>query len=202
MLPVKRRRNRNTEKDYKYNNLKEDIIMNTGEDVQGLRKIIDFTRLISIFILAIHFYIACFASFQQWHFTADITTRIVSNIARTGLFNNIWKPKLAALLMLLVSLIGAKGKKDETIDKRAIVAYLLSGLLIYFISQLSFYLSVPAITITLTYIALTATGYLLILTGGTLLSRLIKVALTNDIFNTENETFPPGGKAIGKRILR
>ncbi|MGF7081982.1 conjugal transfer protein MobC [Mucilaginibacter sp. UYCu711] len=164
--------------------------MNTGEDTQGLRKIIDFTRLISIFILAVHFYIACFAAFQQWHFTADITTRIVSNIAKTGLFNNIWKPKLAALLMLLVSLVGAKGRKDEKIDKRAIIAYLLSGLFIYFISQLCFYLSAPATVITLTYIAFTATGYLLILTGGTLLSRLIKVALTNDIFNTENETFP------------
>lgn len=164
--------------------------MNTGEDIQGLRKIIDFTRLISIFILAIHFYIACFTAFQQWHFTADITTRIVSNIAKTGLFNNIWKPKLAALLMLCVSLVGAKGRKDETIDKRAILAYLLSGLLLYFISQLAFYLSAPATIITFTYIAVTAIGYLLILTGGTLLSRLIKVALTNDIFNTENETFP------------
>jgi hypothetical protein len=58
--------------------------MNTGEDTQGLRKIIDFTRLISIFILAIHFYIACFAAFMQWHFTADITTRIVSNIVYYG----------------------------------------------------------------------------------------------------------------------
>jgi len=164
--------------------------MNTGEDTQGLRKIIDFTRLISIFILSTHFYIACFTAFQQWHFTADITTHIISNITKTGLFNNIWKPKLAALLMLCVSLVGAKGRKDEKIDKRVIAAYSLSGLLFYFVSQLAFYLSAPATIITFTYIAVTAIGYLLILTGGTLLSRLIKVALTNDIFNTDNETFP------------
>ncbi|WP_299289680.1 YWFCY domain-containing protein [uncultured Mucilaginibacter sp.] len=29
--------------------------MQTGEALQGLRKIIDFTRLISLFILAVHF---------------------------------------------------------------------------------------------------------------------------------------------------
>jgi hypothetical protein len=164
--------------------------MQTGEDTQGLRKTIDFTRLISIFTLAIHFYIACFAAFEQWHWTATITTRIITNIARTGLFNNIWKPKLAALLMLLVSLIGAKGKKEEKIDKRAVAAYLISGLLLYFISALSLYLPASAATITVLYIGISVTGYLLILTGGTLLSRLIKVGLQNDIFNTENETFP------------
>jgi hypothetical protein len=164
--------------------------MNTGEDTQGLRKIVDFTRLISIFILAIHFYIACFTAFQQWHFTADITTRIVSNIAKIGLFNNIWKQKLAALLMLFISLVGAKGRKDEKIIKRSIATYLLSGLLLYFISQLAFYLPALPTIITIIYIAVTAIGYLFILSGGTLLSRLIKVALTNDIFNAENETFP------------
>lgn len=30
--------------------------MNTGENEQGLRKITDFTRLLSIAILVIHFY--------------------------------------------------------------------------------------------------------------------------------------------------
>jgi hypothetical protein len=164
--------------------------MQTGEDIQGLRKIIDFTRLISIFILAIHIYIACFVAFQQWHWTATITTNIISNIAKTGLFNNLWKPKLSALLFLFISLIGAKGKKEEKIDKRAIAAYIISGLLLYFISQLCFYLQAPATVITALYIVITAIGYLLILTGGTLLSRLIKIGLQSDIFNTENETFP------------
>lgn len=29
--------------------------MNTGEDITALRKIVDFTRYISIFILSVHF---------------------------------------------------------------------------------------------------------------------------------------------------
>ncbi len=92
--------------------------MNTGEDIQGLRKIIDFTRLISVFILSIHFYICCYAAFSQWGWTAEITDRIISNIANTGLFNSILRPKLAALLFLLISLIGIKGRKEESIQKK------------------------------------------------------------------------------------
>lgn len=60
--------------------------MDTGEDSRGLRKIVDFTRLLSIFILAIHFYITCFGAFEHWGWTATITTRLITNIARTGCF--------------------------------------------------------------------------------------------------------------------
>jgi hypothetical protein len=164
--------------------------MNTGEDMQGLRKIIDFTRLISIFILAIHFYICCYHAFSQWHWTAGITDRIVGNIARTGLFNNMLKPKLAALLCLLISLVGVKGKKDEKVNYRTVTAYLITGLLIYFISILCFYLPASIILIAICYMVLTAIGYLLTLTGGTYLSRILKEKFNKDIFNTDNETFP------------
>lgn len=164
--------------------------MQTGEDTQGLRKIIDFTRLISLFILSIHFYISCYAAFQTWGFTTEMTNRIVLNIGKTGLFIGILKPKLAALLFLLISLIGAKGKKDEQVRKDTIAMYVGSGLLFYFVSVLCFYMHTTATIITISYIGLTALGYLLILTGGVRLSRLISLGLQKDIFNTENETFP------------
>jgi hypothetical protein len=164
--------------------------MNTGEDIQGLRKIIDFTRLISIFILSIHFYICCYQAFLEWGFTAEITDRVIANIAKTGLFSGILKPKLGALLCLIISLVGVKGKKDEKIQKHAIVAYLVTGLLLYFISMLCFYLNGKVSVIALLYIGITVTGYMLILTGGGLLSRLIKNSLNGDIFNDIQETFP------------
>ena len=75
--------------------------MNTGEDIQGLRKIVDFTRLLSIFILVIHFYLVCYPAFVAWGFTADITDRVVKNIVKTGLFANYLRPKLGALLLLI-----------------------------------------------------------------------------------------------------
>ena len=164
--------------------------METGEDTQGLRKIIDFTRLISLFILAIHFYLCCYTAFSHWHWTAAITDRIIGNISKTGLFKNLWRPKVAALLFLIISLVGAKGKKDEKINYRMITVYLVTGILLYFISVLCFYLPASFAIIAISYMALTGTGYLLIITGGTYLSRLLKEKLNNDIFNTENETFP------------
>lgn len=164
--------------------------MNTGEDIQGLRKITDFTRLISIFILAIHFYLCCYQAFKAWGWTAEITDRLIANIARTGLFRGILIPKLSALLMLIISLVAVKGRKDEKIQKNPIVAYLLTGLLLYFISALCLYLNAPAQIVALLYMAITVIGYLLILTGGAMLTRLIKNGLNKDVFNSENETFP------------
>ena len=164
--------------------------MQTGEDTQGLRKIIDFTRVISLCILSIHFYIICYIAFKQWGLTAEITNRVVLNIAKTGLFIGMIKAKLAALLFLFISLIGAKGKKDELIRKDAIAMYIILGLTFYFISSLSFYLNAPPSIIAITYIGVSSLGYLLILTGGVSLTRLLKATLNKDIFNTENETFP------------
>jgi len=164
--------------------------MNTGEDTQGLRKIVDLTRLISLFILSIHFYLSCYPAFREWHWTAGITDRIIGNIARTGLFNTLLRPKLAALLFLLISVVGVQGKKDEKINGRIITAYLVSGLLIYLISVLCFYLPASHAVTAICYMLLTGAGYLLVLVGGTYLSRLLKEKLNKDIFNTENETFP------------
>lgn len=164
--------------------------MNTGEDAQGLRKIIDFTRFISIAILCVHFYICCYQAFKGWGWTADLTDRFIANIAGTGLFTGMLRAKLAALLLLGVALLGAKGKKDEKIHKNSIIAYLLSGLLVYFLSPLILYLHWHIFLIATGYMALTATGYLLILAGGNWLSRLIKSSLITDVFNSDNETFP------------
>ncbi|MEJ2881397.1 conjugal transfer protein MobC [Pedobacter sp. GR22-6] len=164
--------------------------MNTGEDVQGLRKIIDFTRLISIFILAIHFYLACYQAFQVWGWTTGLVDQLVANIVKTDLFNGIVKPKLAALLALCISLVGSKGKKEEYLSAKSIVAYLLSGSVVYMTSSLALYLSIGISLKAGLYIGLSSTGYLLILVGGNYLSRLIKNNLNKDVFNSDNETFP------------
>jgi len=164
--------------------------MNTGEDTQALRKIIDLTRFISLIILSIHFYLTCYQAFVHWGWTTDFTNRLLGNIAKTGLFSGGLKPKLAALLFLCISLLGAKGKKDEQIRQHSIAAYLSCGLLCYFISVLVSYLPAGNSLVAILYMALTGVGYLLILMGGTRISRLIKVNLGKDIFNSENETFP------------
>ncbi len=164
--------------------------MQTGENEQALRKILDMTRLISIIILGLHFYYYCYAAFQVWHLTAHLTDSLMNNIRNTGLFSNFHKSKLIALGFLVISLLGSKGRKDEKQNYKTAFAYILTGLLIYFISYLILLLNVQAVTLTILYIGLTSIGYLLAMTGGGLLSRIIKDRLNNDIFNKENETFP------------
>ena len=164
--------------------------MNTGENEQGLRKIIDLTRMISIVLLLLHFYFYCYASFSHWNLTAKIPDIILKNISKTGLFSSFHKTKLYALAILVLSLVGTKGKKSDKLNYKIAFAYLLTGLLIYFISVFCLNSSFRNEVSTLLYITLTSTGFVLILTGGGLMSRIITDKLSNDVFNTQNETFP------------
>ena len=162
----------------------------TGENEQGLRKILDFTRFASIFILLLHFYYYCYAAFKHWEIKSTITDRLITNIMQTGLFNNQYTSKFLAIGLLVVSLLGAQGKKDEKINWKAVTAYLLIGLLLFFGSKILLSLNYTVENIAIIYMAVTGMGYLLILAGGNLLSRLISLNLSNDIFNSLNETFP------------
>ena len=162
----------------------------TGENEQGLRKIVDLTRFASIFILLLHFYYYCYAAFEQWEIKSTITNRLLKNIMHTGLFSSQYKSKLLAIGLLIISLLGAQGKKDEKINRRCIASYLLIGLMLFFGSSLLFRLNYSVETIGIIYMGVTGIGFLLILAGGNLLSRLIKLNLSDDVFNSLNETFP------------
>ncbi len=165
--------------------------MQTGENEQALRKILDMTRLISITILVIHFYYYCYAAFDEWQFSSSFTDRLLGNIRNTGLFSNFHKSKLIALGFLTISLMGAKGRKDEKLNYKTSFSYIITGLLIYFFSYLSLLLKIKMTEVALIYMGLASVGFLLVLSGGTLLSRIIQSKLNNkDIFNKENETFP------------
>lgn len=165
-------------------------MMQTGENEQALRKILDMTRLISMVVLGLHFYYCCYGAFKIWHLTAPLSDNLMRNIGNTGLFSNFYKSKLIALGFLAISLLGSKGRKDEKQNFKTAFAYMLTGLLVYFISYLVLLLSLQAVTLAVLYMALTLTGYMLAMTGGGLLSRIIRDRLKNDIFNKENETFP------------
>lgn len=92
---------------------------------------------------------------------------------------------------LLISLLGAKGRKEEKLNHKTAFAYIITGILIYFLSYLSLFVKASTTELAIIYISISCIGFLLVLSGGTLLSRIIKNSLNNkDIFNKENETFP------------
>lgn len=165
--------------------------LQTGENEQALRKILDMTRLIGIVILIIHFYFVCYQVFVQWGVRSMLTDRILENISKTGLVASFNRPKLFAILFLAISLVGARGKKDEKMNYKTALAYTVTGLLTYFISGLIIFIAVDPQVVTVAYIGLTTAGFLLVLSGGTLMSRIIRQKLnSNDPFNREQETFP------------
>ena len=106
----------------------------TGENEQGLRKVLDFTRLAAIFILLLHFYYHCYGLFRHWKLTSAISDRLLINIQNSGLFNHVYTSKSLALLLLIISLVGAKGKKTENLNLRLILIGLFSGIALYFSS--------------------------------------------------------------------
>jgi hypothetical protein len=162
----------------------------TGENEMGLRKILDFTRLGAIVILLLHFYYYCYGAFKHWKLTQEIGDNFLRNISNTGLYTSIWNSKLLALILLIISLIGAKGKKEEKVGKQTIAFYLSAGMIFYFGSNFLLNLNFDTPTVAAVYMSATGLGFLFILSGGTILSRYIKLQFQKDIFNELNETFP------------
>jgi hypothetical protein len=164
--------------------------MQTGENDQAMRKILDMTRLISIAVLLLHFYETCYGTFAHWHWVSALTDRLLANIVRTGLFSSFLKPKLIALAFLAIALIGVRGKKDEKQTSKSALLYLITGLFFFIVSYFFLLLPVKMEWVALLYMGVTALGYLLMMSGGTMLSRIIRDKLAGDIFNRDQETFP------------
>lgn len=164
--------------------------MSTGENEMAMRKILDMTRWMAILILVIHFYYYCYSAFQEWKLTLELTDRLLANIQRTGLFTGFHNSKFLALGLLSVSLIGARGKKDEKLNLKPAVSYIATGLALYFSSIGLLGIGLPTVQKAIGYMAMTGTGFMLFITGGTYLSRIIRNRLSDDVFNKGNETFP------------
>lgn len=164
--------------------------MQTGENEQGLRKVLDLTRMVSVGLLLLHFYYCCYGAFHTWGMHSKITDQLMANIERTGLFSSFHRAKWMALGMLGISLLGARGRKDEKLGYGTSFAYIISGLILYFVSYLTAYLELRKEGNAIAYMSMTIVGYVLVLMGGTLLSRVISLKMNNSVFNMGNETFP------------
>jgi hypothetical protein len=166
------------------------ITMQTGENEQALRKVIDFTRLLSIAILIIHFYLSCYEAFQHWHLTNVLVNKVLLPISRFKLFGSMLYVKSGILGLLLISLLGSKGKKDGKIGWKEIGLYGTLGFLFYAGSSLLL-LGIPRSLVSLMlYMVVTAIGYMMIIRSGSLCFRLLSINLSRDIFNKHNESFP------------
>lgn len=165
--------------------------MRTGENEHGLKQVIDLTRGIAIVVLIIHCYYECYAAFKVWGWVYPISDRLLNNITRMPFFSGFMKTKLIALGFLLLSLLGVKGKKNDKIRLRTALGHFFTGIVLYLSSGIILYYFKGDIkVIAASYISVTGLGFILTITGGGLLSRIIKWKLNSDVFNKDNETFP------------
>lgn len=171
--------------------------METGENIQSLHKILDFIRFGSILLLLIHFYSVCFPSVQQLGLSFNLLNKVIYNLSSNfSLLSGINKQKVSILLLLAISLLGVRGKKSEKLTVQPIILYISVGLLFFFASSFVLGINASAYNVSVLYITVTGTGYMLILTGGTKISRLLKNRKDDDIFNDFNESFPQEEKLI------
>ena len=165
--------------------------MSTGEDIQSLRKIMNMSRAAGICLLLLHFYYYCYKAFEEWHLTAEIPARILQHIADTGLFHHNNTSKGMALLFLALSLIGSQGRKDEKITYSSGLWLILSGLVLYFSSSILLTVKAEVQFLAILYMSISFAGFILILIGGTRLSRVIRTPFhKDDPFGKQQAGFP------------
>ncbi|HEY0744393.1 MAG TPA: conjugal transfer protein MobC [Chryseosolibacter sp.] len=152
----------------------------TGENEQGLRQVMDMTRLISVIMLLLHFY-------MLWNENSGEEFLLSEFLLRLPLGPDTLKQFSIGTALLCVA--GSSVKKDRTSSVRMDCICLASGAAGYFSSHLLLQL-VLTINVVYVYIAATSVFYLMAISGATRLARFIKLELRRDIFNEENETFP------------
>lgn len=164
--------------------------MNTGENQEGLKKILDFTRMGSLALMGIHTYVVGYYFLYSLGWTHSWIDFLLQQIQKTGLFEQVWYARVLALALLLISLLGAKGKKKADLKLGRVVFGFLTGLLLFLSSEwLTVYLVVGDLTQIL-YLILLWFAWILLLVFGVQLSRVLMQGWNRDVFNHMNETFP------------
>lgn len=159
----------------------------TGENEQDLRKIMDLTRYLAVVLLLLHFYYSCYGVFVGWGLRSEISDRMMESMS---LLRNTVQVKVLSVLMLLISLLGTRGKKDEKQSVKQVIVIGISGLGVYFFSGWILDIHWKADLVASLYMILCSLGFGMVIVGAARASRLIFDRLDEDIFNEINETFP------------
>lgn len=159
------------------------------DDLRALGKIVDFFRATAVVLLVLHCYWYCYEAFYSLGLYNQVFNGIMKEIAKTGLFTDFTLNKIYCALMLGLSCLGTRGKKSEKMN------WLMIGFALFF-GAILFFLNHPFLNITnnvqsnaVLYILSLVLGFILLLTAGSWISRLLNNDLMKDVFNEENESF-------------
>jgi hypothetical protein len=148
---------------------------------------------ISVVLLLVHLYYFEYRLFEHWGWTGAAGDYVLGKIAGTGLFFHPNRSKLIALSFVALSTLSSRGRKNEKISPIGVWAWVLCGLMFYFVSG-PLLLQVPGadfVTLGVVYLALTAAGFLMVVRGSARLSRLLQLPWSrDDRFGTRVRGFP------------
>jgi hypothetical protein len=154
--------------------------MNNNKNSTG--GVSELCQVTSIVLLLIHIYFYYFPIFSRLQWETRITDRILEQIIKTGLFNQVYYSKGLALILLFLSILGSNARKNAEISVNKSIAIVLIGLLVY---------SLPVLDEPLLYIVCIAFGWALILIGATNLIRRLQVPWSgDDPFGRRRSGFP------------
>ena len=106
-----------------------------------------------------------------------------------GFYSSPLYSKLFAFLLLLIACLGSRGIKSQKIGWTHIIAVGLTGFILYFFNGSLLRIPASPGVCVAWYAATLFAGYLLMLTAGIWMWRLLRHNLLDDVFNDENESF-------------
>ncbi|GMQ30713.1 conjugal transfer protein MobC [Algoriphagus confluentis] len=162
-------------------------MMNTGENQEGLKKILDFTRLGSLVGLGIHTYLVVYAQLNAWGWIHEWIDFLLAQIGKTGLFEGTERIRILSLGLLWISLLGAKGRKDPNLNWKRLMLWFLFWNMVFVLAESGVRMMEWGKNVYLSGIWLAWIG---VLTVGVKLSRVILEGFSPEVFNHLNETFP------------
>lgn len=168
---------------YKY------IMAQEDDDLRALGKIIEFFRASSVVLLVLHCYWYCFETFYKLGIYDNTATKILISISKTGLFDSFLINKIICVVMLFLSCLGTRGVKSEKITWTKIVIVGIIGLILFFCNTVCMAITKNSVYNTALYIGTISLGFILLLSAGGWISRLLNNNLMKDVFNEENESF-------------
>lgn len=144
----------------------------------------------SFLIVFFHLYFYCYDSFYAAGINLSIFDSFLIKLNRSlHLFSYTLITKVASAFLLALYCFGRKSRKslDVTWDKVRLL--LIIGAVLFFGGGWLLRIGMPMSVRDLVYSAVTVTGFLLLLKGGTAAGRIINYNPTKDAFNDEKEQF-------------